>query len=319
MGIASRSEAPRRAVAVGISALLAAALVHGSAYAQGQSFDEVEIATIRLGSGLAMLVGRGGNLGVSTGPDGVVLVDDQFAPLTGKILAAVAALDARPVRFVLNTHWHSDHTGGNENLAGHGALIVAHDNVRQRMASEQFIADFGRRVPPSPAAALPVVTFDSSVTFHLNGQTVRAIHVDPAHTDGDAFVHFAPANVIHTGDLYFAGQYPYFDLSSGGSFDGLIAAADRMLSLADGETKIIPGHGPLSNRAELAEWRVMLVEVRARVQAAIDAGQSLAEIRASRPTREWDARYGGGFVKPADLLRRVHASLTAGPPAPGAP
>lgn len=305
----------RAFVCISVARTLALVLALGlaSSAADAQSRDEVTIRRVEIGSGVAMLVGRGGNIGVSTGSDGVFLIDDQYAPLTPKILAAVEDLDPRPVRFVLNTHWHGDHTGGNENLAEAGALIFAHDNVRERMQSDQFIAALGRSVPASPPAALPVVTFDRELTLHLNGQAVRATHVDPAHTDGDALVHLSPANVIHTGDLYFAGMYPFFDLSSGGRFDGLIAAADRVLAIADAETKIIPGHGPLSNANELEAWRAMLVDVRRRVQAAIDDGVTLDEIVASGPTRVWDAQYGGGFVKPDSFVRMVHASLTASP------
>jgi glyoxylase-like metal-dependent hydrolase (beta-lactamase superfamily II) len=207
---------------------------------EAQDFESVEIKTTRVASGIYMLEGRGGNLGVSIGSDGAFLIDDQFAPLTEKILAAIRKLSGAPIRFVLNTHWHGDHTGGNENLGKAGALIVAHENVRERMSVEQFIEAFGRRVDPSPPGALPVVTFTDAVTFHLNGDEIHAFHVPPAHTDGDSIVHFRIANVVHTGDTYFNGRYPFIDLSTGGTIDGVIAAADRLLELCDTETRIIP-------------------------------------------------------------------------------
>ena len=284
-------------------------LILGASRSQAQSMDDVRIQRVDLGSGLYMLIGRGGNIGVSTGPDGVFVIDDQYAPLTAKIKAAIAEVDTQPIRFVINTHWHGDHTGGNENLAGQGALILAHDNARRRLESGQLIEAIGRQVPPAPAAALPVVTFDSTVTLHLNGQTIHAFHVDPAHTDGDAIVRFEPANVIHTGDVYVAGMYPFIDISSGGDLNGIVAAADRVLALSNAETKIVPGHGPLSNRADLAAWREMLVDVRRRVRKAIAAGDSLDAIIAARPTRNWDARYGAGFMSPDRFVTLVHQSL----------
>jgi glyoxylase-like metal-dependent hydrolase (beta-lactamase superfamily II) len=294
---------------MGFGVALAAMLV-AAVPASAQEMEDVEIRTVYIRSGVAMLVGRGGNIGVSTGPDGTFLIDDQYAPLAPRIRRALELLDPHPVRFVINTHWHGDHTGGNEPFATGGALVLAHENVRERMSTEQFIAALDRRVPASPAAALPVVTFASSVTLHLNGQTVRAIHVGPAHTDGDVIVHFSPANVIHTGDVYVAGMYPFVDLSSGGRLAGYLDAAERILALADGETKIIPGHGPVSSRAELAEWRAMLADVSEEVEQRIAAGLSLEEIVAARPTAGWDERYGDGFVKPDDFVRLVHQSLT---------
>jgi len=294
----------RRARALTLCAIAAAVAV--AAVAQDA---EVEIRTVEVAPGVAMLVGQGGNIGVSTGADGVFLIDDQYAPQTPAILAAVRKLSDAPLRFVLNTHWHGDHTGGNENLAGEGAMIVAHDNVRRRMGSDQFMAAFDRSVPASPPAALPVVTFGADVTLHWNGDALHAIHVPNAHTDGDAIVHFEKANVIHAGDVYFAGRYPFIDLGSGGSIDGIIAAVDRVLALADDRTRIIPGHGELSNRAELSRYRAMLATARERVRAAIAAGRSLEELLAESPLADLDGAWGGGFVKPEAFLRTVHASL----------
>lgn len=296
----------RRAVLFGSLALLAAPVL-----AQGQDFSKVVIRTEQVAPGVHVLFGAGGNIGVSVGPDGAFLIDDQYAPLTPKILDAVKAIGPQPVRFVLNTHWHGDHSGGNENLGTAGAVIVAHDNVRVRMSTEQFIGAMNTRVPPSPKAALPVVTFADAVTLHLNGQTIRAVHVAPAHTDGDTLVRFDEANVVHMGDIYFANGYPFIDLSSGGSVLGMIAAIDKGLSLGDANTRYIPGHGPVTGRTELRAYRAMLADVVGKVQAGIRAGQSLDAILAAKPSAAYDAKWGGAFINAERFVRTVHASLTA--------
>jgi glyoxylase-like metal-dependent hydrolase (beta-lactamase superfamily II) len=287
----------------------AVALVGPFSGARAQDFDAVEISTTPVAPGLYMMVGRGGNLAVSTGEDGVFLVDDQYAPLTGKIRAAIATVSDAPIRFVFNTHWHGDHTGGNENLGRAGALIFAHDNVRKRLSAEQFMEALDRPVPRSPEAALPVVTFTDTVTFHLNGDEVHAFHLPPAHTDGDALVHFRRANVIHMGDIYFSSGFPFVDVSSGGSVEGVIAAVDRVLAMADANTKLIPGHGPLSNRVELEKYRGMLVAIRDRVRGALADGQTLDQVLAARPTREFDQVWGKGFIDPERFVRIVYRSL----------
>lgn len=294
--------------------LTLAILLSGAGSVQGaqQNLDQVEIETVRVADGIFMLVGAGGNIGVSAGEDAVFLVDDQFAPLTEKIRAAVARISSQPIRFVLNTHWHGDHTGGNENLGEAGVLIVGHDHVRARMSVEQFMEALNRRVPPSPAKALPVVTFNDTVTSHLNGQTIHAFHVPPAHTDGDSVIHFREGNVVHMGDLFFNGLYPFIDLSGGGSVDGMIAAADRVLALTDGNTKIIPGHGPLADRESLRRYREMLFTVRSRVQELIAAGKRVEEVLQARPSREFDETWGKGFMSPENFLRIVYSSLRRG-------
>jgi len=283
--------------------LLAAALAFAApASAQGPDFEKAQVRTEKVAEGVWVLISVGGNIGVSAGPDGVFLVDDQYAPLTPKVKAAVAAVSDRPLRFILNTHWHPDHTGGNKDLGEAGALIVAHDNVRRRMSTEQFIEAFGMKVPPSPEKALPVVTFDNAVTLHINGDEIHAFHVPPAHTDGDAVVHFRRADVIHMGDLYFNGMYPFIDVASGGSFAGMIVAADRALALAGEKTRVIPGHGPVGGRAELRAYRDMLVTVRDRLKPLVQAGKTPAEVAAAKPTADLDAKWGQGFLKPEQFL-----------------
>ena len=293
------------AVVAGV--VVAAALVGAGAGAQDRS--DVEIRVQELRGSVRMLVGQGGNLAVSAGEDGVFLVDDQFAPLTAKIVDAIRTFSDQPVRFVLNTHWHGDHTGGNENLGKAGAVIVAHENVRRRMSAEQFMEAFGRKVPAAPEDALPVVTFAESVTFHLNGDTIRVTHVDPAHTDGDSLVFFEEANVLHTGDLFFNGRYPFVDLSSGGSFDGVIAAAGVALAMCDDDTKIVPGHGDLATKADYQEYRRVLSTIRDRVKKLIDEGKTQDEVIAAKPCAEWDATWGAGFMRPNVFLAIVYDSL----------
>jgi glyoxylase-like metal-dependent hydrolase (beta-lactamase superfamily II) len=256
-----------------------------------------------------MLRGAGGNIALAVGSDAAFLVDDQYAPLTPKILAAIKAVTDKPVRFLVNTHWHGDHTGGNENMAGAGAIIVAHDNVRTRMSTKQFNALFNRTTPPSPRAALPIITFSASVAFYLDDETIHVLHVPPAHTDGDALVHFTRANVIHMGDTFFNGTYPFVDLSSGGSFEGMIAAVNAALPYVNDSTRVIPGHGPLGGKAELLAYRDVLVKIRDRVAALIREGKTREQVIAAKPGAEWDATWGAGFMKPDVFLGIVYESM----------
>jgi glyoxylase-like metal-dependent hydrolase (beta-lactamase superfamily II) len=280
-----------------------------AAPAPTQSFDQVEIKTIPVAEGISMLVGAGGNIGVSAGEDGVLLIDDQYAPLTEKIEAAVAAVSDQPIRFVLNTHWHADHTGGNEKLGEAGALIVAHENVRTRMSTEQILMPFNNKVPPSPPGALPVVTFSDSVTFHMNGGEIRVFHVKPAHTDGDSIIHFLEADVVHMGDIYFNGMYPFIDVAAGGTIDGMIAAVRLVLEMTDEKTKIIPGHGALSNREELAAFGTMLEGVRDAIAPMIKAGKSRSEVVDAKPTAAFDEVWARGFLNPDRFAGIVYDSL----------
>lgn len=272
--------------------------------------EPVEYIPTPLSDTLTMIKGQGGNIAVSAGADGVFIIDDQVKPLTDQLLAAIRKIDDRPVRFVINTHYHGDHVGGNEALGQAGSVIIAHDNIRSRMSSDQFNHFFDETTPAWPEDALPVVTFNDRVTLHLNGESVTAHHVPRGHTDGDSIVHFPASNVLHMGDIFFNGLYPYIDLDGGGSIQGMIDAVEQGLALADGKTRVIPGHGPLSDRAGLVEYRDFLVRARDNVQALVDEGMSLQEAVAARPTAEWDDALGGVWITPAQLVTFIYNSLT---------
>lgn len=267
---------------------LAFVLVVFSVFSAAQDFSKVEIQTIKVADGVYMLVGAGGNIGVSVGEDGILMIDTQFAELIEKIKSAIAEISRGEIRYVLNTNWHYDHAYGNEPLGKSGALIIAHENTRMRMMSEQNYPDFDMKMPALPKAALPVLTFTDSLTLHFNGEEIQVIHIEKAHSDADIVIYFRKANVIHTGDLYFTVLYPFIDVSHGGSIDGMIAAAERIISMIDENTKIIPGHGPLSNREELKTYRDMLVTIRDRIKKQIKEGKTLEEILASKPTADFD-------------------------------
>jgi len=281
-----------------------------AASARAQGMDTVQVRVHPVAADLYMLTGRGGNIGLCTGKNGAFLIDDQFAPLTDRIRAAVATVTDLPIRFVVNTHLHQDHTGGNENMAGDGAIIVAQENVRKRLSAYQFSKTFNDTTPPAPEAALPVITFTDSLTFHWNGEDIRVVHVPPAHTDGDAFVIFPGVDVIHTGDLLFNNMYPFIDVDSGGSVPGVIAACDRLLAESDAGTKFIPGHGELATREDIVAYRDMLRTVAARIEDAINEGKTADEVVAMKPTAEFDARFGGGFMKPDRWVRLIYAALS---------
>ena len=274
-----------------------------------QDFSKVEIRTEKLSDTVYMLMGAGGNIGLSVGDDAVFLVDDQFAPLTPKIEAAIARITPKPVKFVLNTHWHGDHTGGNENLGKAGALIIAHENVRKRMSVENFIEFLGMKTQPDPRVALPVVTFTSDVTFHLNGDEIFAQHAPRAHTDGDAIVHFRKSDVVHMGDIMFNKLYPFIDTSSGGTVEGVIAAVDRTLKEVGERTRIIPGHGPLANRADLQTYRTMLATISGRIREQLRAKKTLEQVQASKPTAEFDAAWGKGFLNPDKFVEMLYKNM----------
>ena len=271
----------------------------------------MEIKTIKLTDNLYVLEGAGGNVAVFVWDEGVLLVDDKLAPASPQVKAAVAAITPKPIRFVVNSHWHRDHSGGNEALAGDGSVIVAHENVRSRMSVDGFIAVFDRKVPASPPKALPVVTFTRDVTFHLGGEEISVVHVEPAHTDGDSFVRFRTANVLHMGDCYLNGSFPVVDFSNGGTFTGIIAAADTALGMLDARTRIIPGHGPVASEQDLRQWREMLATIHERVKKSVAAGKSLEQVKAERPTKEWDERFPDSFVTSDHVVEEAYRAVTS--------
>ena len=286
-------------------------LLASSAQAQNPpDMSQVTIKVVPVAAGVYMLEGMGGNIGLSVGKDDAFIIDDQFAPLSAKIKAAVATVTPKPVRFVVNTHWHFDHVGGNEAMARSGAIIFAHENTRRRMSSEQFLAAFNMTVPASPTAALPVITFSDTITFYTNDDTVRTFHVANAHTDGDAIIFFAKANVVHMGDTFFNGRYPLIDVSTGGSLSGMIAAANQGLAMTNAETRFIPGHGPLATRADLVRYRDMLVTTRERVGKLIARHRTLKQVLDAKPLADLDAQWGNGNIKSDQFLTIVYGSLS---------
>ena len=288
-------------------ALAAAALSFG-AFAQQRNFDAVQIKTTQVAEGIYMLEGEGGNIGVSSGEDGVYLIDDQFAPLTPKIVAAVKAISDKPIRFLMNTHWHGDHVGGNENLGKAGVVIIAHDNVYKRMSVGGAITALKQNYAPAPKAALPVITFNQTATFRMNGDDVTSTHLPPAHTDGDSFVRFARANVIHTGDVFAAYRYPFIDVESGGSVKGVLRAIDVMLPLMDDNTKVIPGHGGLSSRKDVLAYRKMVSTAISKIEPMVKSGRSLQQVIDAKPLREFDEEWGK-FRKPEAFVEIVYNGL----------
>jgi glyoxylase-like metal-dependent hydrolase (beta-lactamase superfamily II) len=282
-------------------------LVSTSAYAQ-EDYSKVEITASKVAGNVYMLQGRGGNIGVSVGSDGILIVDDQFAPLADKIKAALKTLGEGKLKFVLNTHWHSDHTGGNV-VFGPEATIIAHDNVRKRLSTEQRIEVFKTTVPASPKEALPVITFGQSLSVHFNGEEIRVMHFPKGHTDGDSVIFFTGSNVVHMGDDFFAARFPFVDLGSGGSVQGLAQNIGEILGKLPAGVKLIPGHGPISTADDLKAYHRMLVETTDIVSKKMAAGKSLAEIKAEGLPEEWKS-WGTGFIKTDAWIETIHTSLS---------
>jgi glyoxylase-like metal-dependent hydrolase (beta-lactamase superfamily II) len=251
-----------------------------ASHAQEGDFSNVEITAIHVAKNIHVLHGAGGNIGVSAGPDGILIVDDQFAPLADKITAALQKLDPGKVKFVLNTHHHGDHTGGNI-FFGRDAPIVAHANTRKRLGGDDVPADPNKKTP------LPVITFEDSLSIHFNGEEIKVIHVPPGHTDNDSIIYFTGANVVHFGDTFFSGRFPNIDLSGGGSVRGYIANIEKALTKIPEDAKLIPGHGPLSTLKELKEFREMLVETSGIVQKAISEGKTLKDVQDAGLPEKW--------------------------------
>lgn len=279
---------------------------------RAQSADEpaVKIDVQRLRPGLHLLTGAGCNVVAWSGPDGAVLVDSGTAAAAPQLLEAVARLAPDGVRFVVNTQWHPDHTGGNERLVQSGALAVSQENVRLRMSEPQDLRESALEVPAASAVALPVVTFDDAVTLNLNGDRLVLLHAPAAHTDGDGIAWWEEANVAHLGDVFYAEGYPFLDTASGGSLAGLVAAVETVLSRADARTVIVPGHGPVSTRADLAAYRDMLVAVGRRIRELVEQGRSVDEVIAAAPTASFDARYGKGGVSAERFVRLLFEDLS---------
>jgi cyclase len=277
-----------------------------------QDFSKVEIKAEQLAPGVAVLFGAGGNIGVSYGEDGTILIDDQYAPLTAKIQAAVSGLGAAPVKFLVNTHWHGDHSGGNENLGKAGAVIMAHDNVRVRLAAGAVSGagtSGARTIPAAPRVALPVITYAEGLKLHLNGEEVRVIHMPAAHTDGDSIIHWTKSNVIHMGDLFMLQvSFPYVDRDSGGDVRGFVAAADKVLAIANDQTKIIPGHGKVATKADLQNHRNMIATVISKVEAGIKAGKTLEQIKAEKPADGYGVK-ADGFITADTFVETVYKQL----------
>ncbi len=282
-----------------------------TALTAGNHKKEVAITTTLVNNGIYMLQGKGGNIGLSIGEDGIFMIDDQFAPLTAKIKAAIAKLSDKEIKFVLNTHWHFDHTGGNENLGRDGVVIVSHDNVRKRMSKDNFIKAFNKKVPAASKVALPIVTFNDSMTFHLNNETIEVIHQKNAHTDGDSIIFFKTSNVIHTGDIFFNGFYPFIDESSQGNIDGVIKSVNYILTRADEKTKIIPGHGKLSNKKELSTYRDTLIVLKDRMTKLIKEGKTINEVLALKPFADYDKKLGNGFLTPEAFTKILYGVIKA--------
>ena len=288
---------------------LAAALFSVGAPAQTPNFDAVQIKTIKVAQNIYVLEGQGGNIGVSVGDDGVLLIDDQFAPLTAKHQEAIKGITDKPVRFLINTHYHWDHVGGNENWGKAGVLIVAHDNVYKRMSGRQVVQLLKQDIQPYPKAALPVMTYNDRVTYHINGDELTAYKVPRSHTDGDSMVRFRNANVVHTGDVFAGGRYPFIDVENNvGSAKGIVQAMDELIPTLDDFTKVIPGHGPVSTKKDVIAYRKMINTVATRVEAMVKKGKTLEQVIAAKPLREYDAEWGK-FRKTDEFVGMVYYSF----------
>lgn len=275
---------------------------------QAQKFKDVEIIVNQLdNNGTYMLVGKGGNIGLSVGDDGVLLIDSQFKQLTDKILSAINnRITDKSVKFLINTHWHQDHTEGNENFVKNGAIIIAHENVRERLNAEQFVDFLNKTFEASPLNALPTITYKDSITIYFNEDKIDVYHLPNAHTDGDSIIYFNKRNIIHTGDIYVNGRYPFIDHSSGGSIDGIITGIEKIISIIDNETKIIPGHGLFSNLGELQDYLIMLKDIRQQVLTMVNNGATLNEIIKSDITSKYDNLYSDSFINSEDFLGFVY-------------
>lgn len=289
-----------------LAAVAALALLAAAPLAAQQDFSQVEIKASKVRGNIWILNGTGGNIGVSVGPDGVLIVDDKFAPLAEKIRAALKEVGGGQLKFILNTHWHGDHTGANP-VFGPEAPIIAHTNVRQRLATEQRRGE--RVTPPMDPKGWPVITFDDSVSVHFNGEEIRVLHFPHGHTDGDSIIFFTGSNVAHLGDDFFAGRFPFVDLESGGDVEGLAENIAEVIDELPADAAIIPGHGPLSTLDDLKTYHRMLVETTNLVRHKMEAGKTLEQIKAEGLPEKWKD-WGSGFINTERWLETIHKSLS---------
>jgi glyoxylase-like metal-dependent hydrolase (beta-lactamase superfamily II) len=291
---------------------IAILLVSAAALAQQEDLSKVEVKATHVAGSVYMLQGSGGNIAASVGDDGIVLVDAEFAPLVPKIKAALAKISPKPVRFLINTHWHGDHVGGNAGMAD-TAAILAHENVRKRMQAGAFVAAINRKIEPAEPRALPILTFQDGVSLWLNGEPVKALHVRPGHTDGDTVVFFTRSNVVHLGDDFVTYGFPFVDLNSGGSVRGMVAALDELIPQIPADAKIIPGHGPVSTLADVKKFRGTLDEIVALVAKNLKSGKTVEQMEKENLLAPY-AAWQGGFLKPEQFLATVVKDLQSGPP-----
>ncbi|MCW3053566.1 MAG: fold metallo-hydrolase [Chthonomonadales bacterium] len=302
--------------AAGLSALFTveSLLTRTSAFASPrfEDFDPQTpgpLSTVKLTDHLAVIMGDGGNIAVLTGDEGTLQVDSGYANQAADLTKAIGELTAQPVTTLINTHWHLDHVGGNEAVGKGGARIIAQKSTRARMATDQTIEFMNMHTPPSPAIALPVITFAENLTLYANGEEIAMTHVAPAHTDTDIVVYFRKANVLHAGDLLFNGFYPFIDYSSKGWIGGMVAGLDLILKFSNATTKIIPGHGPMATKAEVAAFRTMLHTIQTRVEPMVKSGKTAAQVVAAKPTKDFDAKWGGGFLKPDQFATLAYTGI----------
>jgi cyclase len=275
-----------------------------------QNFDTVKIRSQKITDQIYMLTGSGGNIGLHVGPDGLLMIDDQYAPLSVKITDAIKSISKSNIRFLINTHVHGDHSGGNENFKKQNATIVAHEQVRARMMTEQFNKRFNRTTPPREKDAWPVITFNTNMNLHLNDEDVDLIHLDKGHTDGDVIVHFKKANVFHAGDAFVRYGYPFIDLSSGGSVNGFITTLDKFLLMLDDNSKVIPGHGALATKADVKLLRDQMADIRDQVAAALKKGTKVEDLTALGITDKYEEKLGKGFIKGKDFVMIIAEGLS---------
>jgi cyclase len=283
-------------------------LLSSLAAAQDRDYSKVEIKVTKVAGSVYMLEGTGGNIGISVGEDGIVVVDDQFAPLAPKIQAALKSITNKPVRFILNTHYHFDHTGGNVEFGKLGT-IVAQENVRKRLAEGSEIKRFGKQAP-APKEALPIITFSERATIHLNGEDIRAIHFPHGHTDGDSVIFFPQANVVHMGDDFVTYGFPFVDIENGGSVSGMVAGVEKVLSMTKPDTKFLPGHGPLSTADDVRKFVAMIQETRAVIAAAVKKHKTVEQMKKEKLLAKWDADYSKGFIKTDDWIDALYDDVT---------